>query len=269
MTEVLLSSDPAAAEANMELLSENEYPGRIALMGISPKGDQAFQVYALMGRSEGSRNRIFIESPETGDIRTTAPDKTPEEMKATKHAELIYYPAMQTRGGVHVVSNGAQTTPILEKVFDGYLPQDAVERAPVVEEVDLSTYEPDAPNFTPRITGVVDLRAEAIIPFGLFVARRGVLTTQRDEFFVSDLNDLTRGVGYTIQTYAGNAPAGEALPSFDRGEPYTLPLSEGLQETAHQIWSTLNRDNRVALVAKSIDLESGATVGQEIINAKQ
>jgi hypothetical protein len=231
-------------------------------MGMGSEGDIALQAYAIMGRSAGSRDRIFVQDGTS--IRTTAPRKTPEEMAATAMSELIYYRALGSSESVHVVSNGAQTDPVLENVLKGFSLEEAVKEAPTVEGVDLSAFEPDDPNFTPRITGVIDLRTSAPTPFGLAVVSKNQATGDPDyAIYAAGIDDLDLGIGFGVQTYNGN---GDPLPSFDR-EPWAIPLGRDTVETAHAIWSTLNSQNVVSLAVRAIDLETGQAAGTTIINS--
>jgi IMP cyclohydrolase len=255
------------ADAGQDALAANVYPGRVLIMGLGQDGSSAMQLYAIMGRSQGSRDRIFTQ--EGTAVRTIAPRKTPEEMAATAMSELIYYRALRTNdAGLHVVSNGAQTDPVFEAMQEGATFEEAVRTAPVVDGVDLSAYEPDGENSTPRITGAIDLRPEAVASFGLVVASRDRSKPAGEgdvEYRVrtANLADFTPGEAYGIQTYNGN---GTPLPSFDQ-EPFAYPMGIDLVDTVHDFWDTLNAENRVAVVGRAIDLETGRSVGTMIINA--
>lgn len=277
MPRLNLEPSPNKVAEGERFLADNEYPGRVIIMGLNSVGDAAIQAYAITGRSEGSRNRILVpvtadSNPEyTEGVRTVAPNLTAEQMSEVENAELIYYQAMNEMDGVHVVSNGAQTNPVLNSINTasfhakrGSLElEQAVRGAPIVKGVDLSSYEPDAPNFTPRITGAYN-NLDGRTPFGLAEVSKG--RTIRPRYAVykgTDLRKLTPGVGYGIQTYAGN---GDPLPSFDH-EPYPFPLGETAEETAHSLWNVLNADNRVAVVVKTMKLDYEDTT-YHIINAR-
>jgi IMP cyclohydrolase len=262
------NTDPSKKElqASEEALRENVYPGRVLIQGINSSGKHALQAYALMGRSPSSRNRMF-DRTESG-VRTIAPGMTEAQMAQVEGAELIYYKAMGEGfvDSVYVASNGAQTEPVLAHLIKHDDLEAAVRAAPTVKDkdgndVNLSWYEPDDPNYTPRITGsVINLHGEA--PFALTVVRRDLQTAEPIYTTTKgDLLELEPGVGYGVQTYEGGpipVPSGDPLPSFDRG-PYPFPLAETAEETAHSIWSVLNQDNRVAVVVRSIDLVSDDT----------
>lgn len=246
----------------LEAMRRNSYPGRIAIMGLSLGGDLALQAYVLMGRKPASRNRILVNEGKV--IRVVAPDKTPEEMAATRDAALIYYPAMEADFGAQVVSNGAQTRPLLGKLLDGHNLETAVLNLPRVGDIDLSIYEPD-PSNTPRINGVIDLDQDAPTAFGLSVVRKH---PESDDalysFYVADsVEALGPGVGYGVQTYNGDR---DPLPSFDQ-EAFAFPMEGDAQATARRIWDALNIQNRVAVVVRATDIGSGEIVQTHILNA--
>lgn len=267
MSEFDLDPSQHTLEANVEALRENEYPGRVIAMGKNESGTDIFQAYALTGRSEASRNRMFIEDNE--GIRTVAPDMTEKEMARVAMSELIYYRAMRGTTANHVVSNGAQTDPIFWATLMSEPPAIAMRDAPVLNGVDLSEYEPDEPNYTPRIVGIVtdfsetDKRIVNTLMWGQIYredsASGDYYTDDRD--IEVELFELSSGVGYAIQTYAGN---GNPLPSF-KELPYPLPFPETREELAHNLWDILNHENRVAVVVKSISIGSGEGTGYSIV----
>lgn len=268
MPDLELAPSQQQLEAGRQSLLDNTYPGRIAIMGLSSGGDLAFQAYAIMGRSEGSRNRIFVQ--EGSSIRTVAPNKTPEEMAETEMAALIYYRALAAGEEIHVVSNGAQTDPVIEMMSNVETElslEEALRAAPTVEGVDLSMYEPDGDNNTPRITGVIDFWDSAKTPFGLAVVRKDPETAEPIYSVYEAQGGVTKlalGVGYGVQTYNGN---GNPLPSFDR-EPFAFPMGEDTIDTAHAIWDVLDPYNAVSLVVRAIDIESKRAAGTTIINER-
>ncbi|HUA13517.1 MAG TPA: IMP cyclohydrolase [Candidatus Sulfotelmatobacter sp.] len=264
MPELQIEQGQMEIYGNMTELRDNSYPGRVAMMGVNIDGQLAIQAYAIMGRSTGSRTRIFVDEG-LGSVRTVAPGKTPEEMAETENAALIYYQASISGEGVHVISNGAQTPYVHEAIVDGKDLDTAVKEAPVLSGVDLSQYEPDEPNFTPRITGVIDLREGAPTPFGLAVVRKDSSSGEPryETHMVDDIDKVPLGVGFGIQTYLGDD---NPLPSFDL-DPYAFPFDNDAVSTAQRIWGVLNRENRVALLTRSINLETGAIEETCIINS--
>ncbi len=261
---LVLEQHPPAEEleANARLLEQTDYPGRVIVMGLDQLGTEALQVYILTGRSDFSRDRVFEELPD--GFKTKSPTKTQEEMDVTPNAALIYYKAI--RNGIandgdkwlHVVSNGAQTDSVFEgMIYEADL-ESAAKAAPTVDGIDLSKYEPDEPNNTPRITGAIDFYEEAATAFGLTIVRKDKHSGEPiyKTYGLPTIRHLAAGVGYVLQTYKGN---GEPIPSFDQA-PYAIELDRDVESTAQAIWAILNKGTRVALVAQAIDLQSGEVV---------
>lgn len=247
--ELDLQPSPEADEANLELLRENEYPGRLIAMGRGA-GRTLIQAYVLMGRSENSRNRALVEVKQ--GIKVVAPDKTQEEMEATPNSELIYYQAMKSSGPLSVVSNGAQTLPIFENLSQRKHYMDrAVNAAGIVDGIDLASYEPDAPNYTPRIAGAISLDLYSKF-FGFSIIRRNPETEEavQSTWGTFDLDKLPEKTGYCIHTYNED---GDPLPSFD-GEPYPITFAENARATATMLWNTIPKDNLVGIATTEIPL---------------
>jgi IMP cyclohydrolase len=264
---------------NLETLAANEYIGRFFAMGVSQSGETALQVYAITGRSESSRDRTLEDD---GDgLKVIAPGKTAEEMAKVENAALIYYRAMQERGGIHVVSNGAQTEPVIWNLLrtDDITLEDAMSQAPFVGKIDLSKYEPDTPNFTPRIVGALDFR------FPDRYSRLRIGHVYRDAANLEWLNanqdtkdivrpvyktygcairDVQPGTAFAIQTYAKDAPAGVPLPSYTE-KPYAIPVLEDAGSTLAMLWGTFHRKNLVAAAVKEISLATGETESIQIL----
>jgi IMP cyclohydrolase len=234
-------------------------------MGMSEDGAHLVQAYGIMGRSEPSKNRVFVE--EHGAIKTTAPDKTSEEMAAEPTAPLIYYRAMKDQDGIFVVSNGAQTGYVLNNMMHWKDLEKAVQWAPVLNNVDLSRYEPDAPNLTPRINGVIDLRAhvadDETTRFGLTVVRRAENSVRPvySSYYATSIESLPPGVGYGVHTYNGN---GDPLPSFDQ-PPVLFELGSSAETVARDLWQTLNPAFRAAVAVRFIDVEAVRVDDQALI----
>lgn len=248
-----LRPSTAELEENLSAHRETEYVGRELMMGR--EGNMIMQVYVLTGRSQNSRDREFVRE-DSGGIRTAAPGKSAAQMRATPQANLIYYRVMAARDRVHVVSNGAQTDPVLhiKSALKDVSLKLAVQSAPVVDGVDLSSYEPDSLN-TPRITGAVDVEENSPMPFALAIVRKN---PDNDDPIYSDwevgsLDELPNGVAYGIRTYQG---AGDPPQPFD-GEPYALPLEATPADTAELYVENTDPVNLVALVVKGIDRATG------------
>jgi IMP cyclohydrolase len=226
---------------NERLLMSNIYPGRGIILGRSSDGKRYVQIYWLTGRSENSRNRVFVQ--EGGFVRTKAFD----ESKCTDPSLIIYYP-VKNHGAVHILSNGDQTDTVFESLKKGGSAEEALFTR---------TYEPDAPNFTPRITGVIDCASKRC--FLSILKKQGESNGTLRGFY--NLEEIPAGVGYCIHTYSSD---GNPLPSFS-GEPYPVALSDSDKETAEKFWSLLNKENRVSLLVKSFAID-GSDINITIIN---
>jgi IMP cyclohydrolase len=227
-----------AAQAVLNLqqhLRDNAYPGRGLVVGRTTQDDAWLQIYWIMGRSENSRNRRFVVDGAT--MRTEAVDPA----KLTDPTNVIYE-AMLELPDVAIVSNGDQTRTISDVISAG----GTFEEALATRE-----REDDAPNFTPRISAIVDRRGR---DHG--VAPQIALSILRANDADSALTDRTTfrpdippaGVGLGLTTYQGD---GDPLPSF-RGDPLHLPLEGDVSELIDRYWAALNPDNRVALAVKRI-----------------
>lgn len=216
-------------------LSATTYPGRGIVLGKSADARCFYIAYFIMGRSENSRNRIF-EIDGRG-IRTKAFD----ESKMVDPSLIIYAP-VRVCGDVTIVTNGDQTDTIY----------DALEAGKTFEEALRSrTFEPDAPNFTPRISGVVEPKADRY-RLSILKSADGDPASTRRYFFEYDAP--RPGEGHFIHTYQQE---GNPLPSFE-GEPVPVTIEGDLETFSWTVWDNLNADNKVSLFTRSIDLETGA-----------
>ena len=222
--------DALAKENFARHLAANPYPGRGLVLGRAESGAW-LQVYWIMGRSENSRNRVFVG--EGGTLSTEAADPA----KLADPA-LIIYEAMLELPGLYLVSNGNQTRTLFEVMEAGGRFEDALE---------MREREPDAPNYTPRISGLLDLR------LGEPVLALSILKANAAEPALTDRTTYRpaappRGLGLCLTTYQGD---GQPLPSF-RGEPLWLPLAGAADAVADAYWDALHGENRVALAVKEI-----------------
>ena len=227
-------------------LAGNDYPGRGIVLGQSPDGQKAFVAYWIMGRSANSRNRVF--EPIEGGIRTVAADPAKLE-----DPHLIIYNAVLTLRETTVVTNGDQTDTIARFMNGNLFPGYSFEAALATR-----TYEDDAPNFTPRISGVVDMRRGG---YKLSIVKSdegNAESVQRQTF---DYPQPVAGEGHFISTYKHN---GSPIPSFE-GEPFRFACPRTIGDFAHGLWQNLNPDNKVSLFARVIDLETGES-GDMIFN---
>ncbi len=216
-------------------LSANPYPGRGIVLGRTADNKKAAIAYFIMGRSENSRNRVF-EQTEDG-IRTRAFD----ESKMTDPSLIIYHPVRLLDNGLLVVTNGDQTDTIRDAIGEGHCYRHALTQR---------KFEPDGPNWTPRISGVV--KPDGSYNLSILKSLDGDPSCCCRYFFEYDAP--VAGTGHFIHTYQENA---EPLPSF-QGEPRRVSIdAQDAQSWAEALWTALNADNKVSLYVQLCDLESG------------
>ncbi|MCC8121302.1 MAG: IMP cyclohydrolase [Oscillospiraceae bacterium] len=219
------------------LLRGNSYPGRGILLGRSPDGSRAVAAYFIMGRSENSRNRVF-ELTEDG-IRTRAFD----ESKMTDPSLIIYHP-VRVVGEDTVITNGDQTDTVRDALLEGKV---------FAQALKTRTFEPDGPNYTPRISGL--LHRDGSYALSILKSADGDPASCRRFFFGYEAP--LAGQGHFIHTYMGD---GQPLPSF-QGEPEQVAIPTGdAQALADSIWADLNGENKVSLFVRTIDLATGECV---------
>ena len=219
-----------------ELLSSNSYPGRGILLGRSADNKKAVMAYFIMGRSVNSRNRIFAETED--GIRTRAFD----ESKMTDPSLIIYHP-VRTVGDTTIVANGDQSDTIRDGLLTGEV---------FAQSLRKRTFEPDAPNYTPRISGI--LHGDGSYALSILKSADGDPASCRRQFF--GYESPLAGQGHFISTYQCD---GDPLPAFE-GEPRQVAISAPSAETlAQEMWKNLNEDNKVSLFVRYIDLETRET----------
>ena len=218
-----------------EYLQNNPYPGRGIMLGRSADNKSAVIAYFIMGRSENSRNRVFEETED--GIRTKAFD----ESKMTDPSLIIYHPVRRMDNGITIVTNGDQTDTIRDNILAGHCYRHAL---------NTRTFEPDGPNYTPRISGVV--KPNGSYDLSILKSLDGDPACACRYFYEYDAPKA--GVGHFIHTYESD---GSPLPSFE-GEPRRVSVTAPDAETlAEELWLALNEDNRVSLFVRYIDLETG------------
>lgn len=227
---------------NIESLKNNTYPGRGIIIGMSPNGKKVVQVYWIMGRSENSRNRIFQQEDQF--IKNELFNKE----KKCDTSLIIYYP-IKSINEFHIVSNGDHTNTIYDMLSNGKSYEDAIS---------IRTFEPDKPNFTPRISGVVDMKK---MEYKLSIIK--TLNNNEEVCLKQNFEYKTflAGVGHCIHTYAGD---GDPIPSYE-GEPMLVNIYDDIEETVNYYWRILNKSNRVAILAKYVDVIS-KEIEYKIIN---
>lgn len=219
-------------------LSQNSYPGRGIVIGKSEDGKNAVIAYFIMGRSENSRNRIFVAD---GDgIRTKAFDESKLE-----DPSLIIYAPVRVLGNKTIVTNGDQTDTIYELMNQ----QLTFEQALRTRE-----FEPDAPNYTPRISGIVKT-GENDFNYAMSILKSANGNPESCLRFTFSYKSPIKGEGHFIHTYMSD---GNPLPSFE-GEPKLVGIKGDIDEFANGVWESLNEDNKVSLFVRFIDLDTKKT----------
>ena len=232
---------------NVKLADEigaTSYPGRGIVIGLTPDGKKAAIAYFIMGRSSNSRNRIFVTEGE--GIRTEAFDPSKLE-----DPSLIIYAPVRVRGTDTIVTNGDQTDTIYENMDQG----DTFE-----ESLRNREFEPDAPNYTPRISGVLHVEDGYTYEISILKSNNG--DPDQCLRFTFSYDNPKAGEGHFIHTYMGD---GNPLPSYE-GEPTPVDIStDNIDEFTDIVWNALNDDNKVSLFTRFIDVETG-TVETRIVN---
>lgn len=226
-------------------LSQNAYPGRGIVIGRSEDARYAVIAYFIMGRSVNSRNRIF-EVQDDG-IRTQAFDPS----KMEDPSLIIYSPVRVLNECDTVVTNGDQTDTIVEEMKKGK----TFEQSLLTRE-----YEPDAPNYTPRISGLVHVE-DGTMSFRMSILKREPHENDQVNRYTFHYANCQPGCGRFIHTYMED---GEPLPSFE-GEPKSVKIEGDIDSFAELLWNHLNAENKVSLFVRYIDLASG-TATSKIIN---
>jgi len=220
------------------------YPGRVVCLGKKEDGTLV-QVYSIMGRSANSRNRIFDVVHGKGQVYTEAADASKVE-----DPSLIIYNALIELNKQYIVTNGDQTDTIHAALSKGKTFEEALRTR---------AHEPDKPNFTPRISGLFDLRGGAC-KANLSVIRKNAFDNTGDvsdhHFYEYDFSKACfDGKGLVVTTYMGD---GNPLPSFD-GNPFAVPIKGSADQIANFFWKALDKDNKVSLVVKEINPKTGYT----------
>lgn len=216
-----------------DLLESNAYPGRGIVLGRSADNKYAVAAYFIMGRSENSRNRVFTVTED--GIRTEAHDPS----KMTDPSLIIYHPVRKV-GNDLIVTNGDQTDTVRDGLAAG---------KSYIEALRTRQFEPDGPNYTPRISGIVE--PDGAYELSILKSFDGDPACNKRFFFEYDAPRA--GLGHFIHTYMGD---GSPLPSFE-GEPETVRIEGDLESFTDLVWENLNEDNKVSLYVSFIDLETG------------
>lgn len=228
------------------------YPGRGIVIGRSEDGKKAVAAYWTMGRSAGSRNRIFVKDQENGSevVRTKAFDET----LIAGDPSLIIYAAVRQLGKKTIVTNGDQTDTIFEGLQKGLTFEQSLRSR---------KYEHDGPNWTPRISSIIDIEGGKLnYTLSILKSDDGDENCTLRQTF--DYEAPFAGEGRYIHTYEGD---GNPLPSF-KGEPVKVSIEGDLETFANKLWKSLNADNKVSLFVRFIDIATGS-YEEKIINKNE
>lgn len=217
-------------------LTSNAYPGRGIVIGRSKDGSCAVTAYFIMGRSENSRNRVFVEDGE--GIRTQAFD--PSKLS---DPSLIIYAPVRVLGNRTIVTNGDQT----DTIYDLMDSEMTFEQALRTRE-----FEPDGPNYTPRISGVMHIE-NGHYDYTMSILKSDDGDPSCCNRYTFSYDNAKAGVGRFIHTYECD---GNPLPSF-KGEPTKVEIMDDIDEFTNLIWNSLNEDNKVSLFVRYINIETG------------
>lgn len=216
------------------LLKDNEYAGRGIVIGTSPDKKNAVCAYFIMGRSENSRNRVFVKTGET--LKTE-----PFDVSKVSDPSLIIYNAVRKTENSLIVTNGDQTDTVYNLMSEG---------KSFKESLETREFEPDAPNFTPRISGILYFENGFNYEMSILksIDENGSECCRYTYSYPS-----VAGLGHFIHTYNCN---GDPLPTFT-GEPHRISIKNNIEEFANEIWESLNVENKISLYVRYTDIETG------------
>ncbi|MEE1315406.1 MAG: IMP cyclohydrolase [Faecalimonas sp.] len=228
-------------------LQENAYPGRGIIIGKTPDGKKAVTAYFIMGRSVNSRNRVFVE--EGQGIRTQAYDPS----KLTDPSLIIYAP-VRVLGNQTIVTNGDQT----DTIYEGLEQKLSFEQSLRSRE-----FEPDGPNYTPRISGVMQVE-NGSYHYAMSILKSNNGNPEACNRYTFTYENPVAGEGHFIHTYKCD---GDPLPSFE-GEPKLVNILDDMDAYTELLWNSLNADNKVSLFVRYIDIATGE-YETKIVNKNQ
>ena len=217
-------------------LNSNTYPGRGIVIGKTKDGKKAVTAYFIMGRSNNSRNRVFVEEGE--GIRTQAFDPSKLE-----DPSLIIYAPVRVLGNKIIVTNGDQT----DTIYEGMDKQLTFEQSLRTRE-----FEPDTPNYTPRISGIMHVE-NGKYNYAMSILKSNNGNPKACNRYTFVYENPVAGEGHFIHTYMHD---GNPLPSFE-GEPKLVEINGYIDEFTNMVWTNLNEDNKVSLFVRFIDIETG------------
>lgn len=219
-----------------QTLRENSYPGRGIVIGRSEDGKKAVTAYFIMGRSENSRNRVFVKEGE--GIRTQAFDPS----RLTDPSLIIYAP-VRVLGNKTIVTNGDQTDTVYMCMEKGLTFEQALRTR---------EFEPDAPNYTPRISGILEIE-NGHFDYSMSILKSDNGDPSSCNRYTFSYEKCPAGEGHFIHTYRCD---GDPLPSFE-GEPKLVAIPNDMEKLTNLLWLSLNEENKVSLFVRYIDIETG------------
>ena len=229
------------------LLSENTYPGRGIVVGLTPDGKRLAIGYFIMGRSVNSRNRVFVSQPDGGIIT-----KAFDESKMVDPSLIIYAPVRVPEKGLWIVTNGDQTDTVRDFLADGKTFEDALRTR---------TFEPDGPNWTPRISALADVRGgKAGYRMAILKSDDGNGDSAQRVFW--EYPQPVAGEGHFLHTYRCD---GNPIPSFE-GDPEKVAIPDDFDAFTDLLWQNLNPDNKVSLFTTFLNVETGEAENTAILN---
>lgn len=217
-----------------DILTNNEYPGRGIVIGKTPDAKKAVIAYFIMGRSQNSQNRVFTEKGDEVIIY-------PFDESKVEDPSLIIYSPIKVFENKTIVTNGDQTDTVYDFVSEGKTFEQAL---------NTRCFEPDAPNFTPRISGMLEF-SDGDFTYKMSILKSGDAEGSICNRYTFDYASLA-GVGHFIHTYNGN---GNPIPTFT-GEPERVALENDIDAFTEMLWNSLNADNKVSLYVRFIDLQT-------------
>ncbi len=226
------------------LLKINNYPGRGIVIGKSADGNFAVTAYFIMGRSANSRNRVFVEKPAQGEVVIH-----PFDASKVEDPSLIIYSPIRVYENKLIVTNGNQTDTVYDYLKAGKSFEEALETR---------CFEPDAPNFTPRISGMITFEKRD------FTYKMSILKSADEAGSACNRHTYSYaalpGVGHFIHTYVCD---GKPIPTFNT-EPERVYIPNDIDAFTDDIWSSLDEQNKISLYVRYVDLESGAVTNRMI-----
>jgi len=224
-----------AIDSMKDRIAGNSYVGRGIVIGRSKDGSKAVIAYFIMGRSENSRNRVFVPAGEDLMIRPF------DESKVEDPSLIIYYPVRKFGSDI-IVTNGDQTDTVYNFVKEGKSFEDALMNR---------EFEPDGPNWTPRISGMIKMESNG------FSYKLSILKSANEEgsscsrYFFN--YEGIPGLGHFIHTYVQD---GNPIPTF-QGEPARVAIPEKIDDFTNEIWNNLDENNKISLYVRYIDIKTG------------